>query len=145
MKTQMQVWLEIHLKQVLKTVLLGWQGNNRHSCKGASPSLSFPYTWTSEHYRVKHKYLQWLLWERDLALSTTNKIMPQRSRQICVADTLTTQQHKETSCAFWTLYSLFLFFNCTLHIVKWNSKMQSYPKETFCPTWTFINMSLTSK
>ena len=37
---------------------LGWHGNNRHSCKGALPSLSFPYTGTSEHYQVKHKYFQ---------------------------------------------------------------------------------------
>ena len=32
--------LEIYLKQVLEnSFTLGWQGNNRHSCKGALPSL----------------------------------------------------------------------------------------------------------
>ena len=52
---------------------------------------------------------------------------PQRSRRICVADMLTSSQHMETSCAFWTLYST--FEANILHIVDCNSQMQCSPKE----------------
>ena len=44
-KTQTQVHLTIWGSY---SFTLGWQGNNRHSCKGASPSLSFPYRETSK-------------------------------------------------------------------------------------------------
>ena len=128
-KTQMQVQLEIW-SRYLNSFTLGWWGNNRHSCKSASPSLSLPYTGTSLHYPVEHKYFQWLLCERNLVLSTTNHMMPHRSRIICVPDMLTMQKHEETSCAFWTLKSLlFPFYFCTVYIVN-NSKIQFYCKKT---------------
>ena len=47
MKTQMQDQLEIWSKY-LNSFTLGWWGNNRHPFNSASPSLSFPYTGTSE-------------------------------------------------------------------------------------------------
>ena len=124
----MQVQLEIYLKQVLK-IVLHWGGGAMTDIHAKVPChpFSFPYTEQPEHYQVKHKYLQWLLCERDLALSATGQMAPQRSWRICVADTLTTQQHKETSYAFWTLYSP-LEANI-LHIVKCNSQMQCSPKE----------------
>ena len=69
-KTQTQVQLEIW-SRYSNSFTLGWWGNNRHSCKSASPSLSLPYTGTSVCYPVEHKYFQWLLCESNLALSTT--------------------------------------------------------------------------
>ena len=88
MKTQMQVQLEIWCSY-LNSFTLGWQGNNRHSCKSTFPSLSLPSTRLSVHYPVEYKYFWWLLCERSLVLSTTNKMMPHRSRRIYVPDMLT--------------------------------------------------------
>ena len=44
-KIQMQVQLTIWSSY---SFTLGWQVNDRHSCKGDSPSLSFPYRGTSK-------------------------------------------------------------------------------------------------
>ena len=92
MQAQLEIWSS-------NSFTLGWQGNDRHSCKGASPSLSLPYTLHLNSYPVKHKYFQWLLCKKNLVLSTTHQMIPHRSRRICIPDTLTMQQHEETSCS----------------------------------------------
>ena len=43
------------------------------------------------------------LCKRDLVLSCTGQMVPQRSRKICVNSSVTTQQHEKTSCALETL------------------------------------------
>ena len=92
-KTQTQVRLEIYLKQVFE-IVLHWGGREMTDIHAKVPHhpFSFPHTGTSEHYQVKHK-VPVTICERDLALSTTGQMAPQRSRRICVADSSTTQQH----------------------------------------------------
>ena len=55
MKTQMQVWLEIYLKQVLR-IVLPWGGGAVTDIHAKVPHhpFSFPYTGTSEHWQVKY-------------------------------------------------------------------------------------------